>query len=169
MANLDSSIGFANATGSLAIEDGGGNSINVDFRQGSFTFEVPGREYTEQKEAGRRAGGGAPILIEGGDQDVTGQFSFVVTSVRGSSNVHPYEALTFSGNASGWTSTARGDKKALKLTFTLNSTAGGGGQQTLTYNYAVTTNAAFDSAGVDGIIGQLTAGFTDHENLPAAA
>ena len=110
------------------------------------------------------------VLIETDDTDVTGSFNALVTSFKGSSNTHPYEALTFSGNASAWTSTAGGSKTAIKLVLTVDSSGedATGGSQTVTFAYAVPTEVSVDAAGGDGLF-QLSCSFTDHENRPTLA
>lgn len=172
MAALDSVIPFPYQKGTLVIKDGTNptaNQITVTYEQGTFSFSAPGRSYSEAMGRGRRSTSAAPVLMDGDDGVVTGQFSFLITSFLGDSNVHPYEAVTFSGNASSWVTTSRGTRKSLELVFTADSSeATGGGTQTLTFKYCVITNPECDMNAVEGKA-QLTVSFTDHENLPTAA
>ncbi|MEL6347722.1 MAG: hypothetical protein AAFV53_31745 [Myxococcota bacterium] len=164
MANLDSSVPhYWSGGGTLVLEDGSGNSITVTFMQGTFSWSETGRDYTEAMERERHAS--VPVLIETGDGNVTGQFSFLITSFKGNSNVHPYEALTFSGNASGWTSTSSGTKKSLRARLTVDSTQAGGGLQQALFNHLVPTSVDPDLAGANGLA-QGTVNWTDHENQP---
>ena len=173
MANLDSSFPHKFAGATLVISDGAGSpaSVTVTFKQGTISWTETGRTYTEAREAGRHASvSGKPVLIETDDTDVTGSFTALVTSFKGSSNTHPYEALTFSGNASAWTSTAGGSKTAIKLVLTVDSSGedSTGGSQTVTFAYAVPTEVSVDAACGDGLF-QLSCSFTDHENRPTLA
>jgi hypothetical protein len=165
MAALDSEIAFPFSEGTGTISDGSTNSITFTWQQGSFTWSQPGRSYTEQKHRGRRPTSGAPVLMETEDAEITGQCSFLITSLLGSTNVHPYEAMTLSGNASSWTTTARGSKKAVRMTLSpSSSSAATGGTQNVAFNYCV-FQVECDMSGAEGL-GLVTGSFTDHENKP---
>ena len=165
MANLDSSIPFKiSGGGTLALEDGGANSITVTFIQAEITWTETGRQWVEGRSRDRHEA--VPVALEVGDSNVEGSFQFLVTSWRGAANVHPYEALSFTGNASAWTTTAAGSKKALKATYTTDSTADGGGSQTVIFAYMIPTD--LEKGDVDGLL-SLTGNFTDLENRPTMA
>tara|TARA_R110000824_G_scaffold78962_10_gene199085 strand:+ start:1162 stop:1680 length:519 start_codon:yes stop_codon:yes gene_type:complete len=172
MANLDAVVPFKNTNGVLTLIDGTGtpNTLAITFRQGTISYSETGRAYVEAMEAGRHIAA-APVLVDTDDGNVTGSFSMLVTSFRGSSAVTPYEFLTFTLGAAAFTTTAKGSKPAIKMTFVVDSTGeagGSGGSQTITFNYAVINSVDLDSGGADGLF-QMSVSFTDHENHPSYA
>lgn len=172
MADLDTSIPHKFATSSVVIKDGTTptpNSITMTLKQGTISWTETGREYAEAMEAGRHVSG-APVLQETNDTNVTLNLTGLITSFKGNSNTHPYEAFTFSGNAASWVSTATGSKKSLLIEATFDSTEDGstGGSQTVSFAYAVPTSVECDMAAANGL-GQLSVTLTDHENAPTSA
>jgi len=172
MAALDAVVPFKNSNGTLNLYEGSGSpaSLTLTFRQGTLSYSETGRAYVEAMEAGRHISA-APVLIETDDGNVTGSFTLLVTSFKGSSAVTPYEFLTHTSGASSYTTTAKGSKPAIKLVFIVDSTGeagGAGGSQTLTFAYAVINSIDLDSGGADGLF-QMSVSFTDHENRPTYA
>ena len=172
MASLDAVVPFKNSNGVLTLLDGTGtpNTLQITFRQGTLSYSETGRAYVEAMEAGRHVSA-APVLVETDDGNVSGLFTLLVTSFKGSSNVTPYEFLTFTSGASAYTTTAKGSKPAIKMTFVVDSTGeagGSGGSQTITFAYAVINSIDLDSGGADGLF-QMSVSFTDHENRPTYA
>lgn len=167
MASLDSSVPFKySGGGSLKIKDGGGNEITVTFEQGTFTWTRTGRTYTEARSRGRHES--TPVVVETTDGNIALAFQCLVTSFKGNANVHPAEALTFTGNAAAWTTTGVGSKKLCEIELTMDSTPDGGGQQVATFAYCACDSVAFDHAGAEGLM-QLAASLTDFENDPTIA
>ena len=172
MASLDAVVPFKNASGTLTLYDGTGspNTLVITFRQGTLSYTETGRAYVEAMEAGRHVSA-APVLVETDDGNVTGSFTILVTSFKGSSAVTPYEFLTFTNGASSYLTTAKGSKPALKIIFGVDSTGeagGSGGAQTITFAYACITSVDLDSGGSDGLF-SMSVSFTDHENRPTVA
>lgn len=166
MAQLDSTIPTKWAgSGTLVLQEGGGNTVTITFEQGTFQWSYTGREYTEAMARGRHYG--TPVLVETTDSNVTGSFSFLPCSFYGSASVTPYEMMTFTGGAAAYTTIAAGSKKALRATLTINKTEESESNQTATFAYCVFTFDV-DMAAADGL-SQIDCSFTDHENYPTIA
>lgn len=167
MAASDSEIAFSQIDGTAVWYDGGANSLTLAFVQSDIKWTEETEPYTEARVRNMHASS-TPVLRKTGDGNVTGSMRLLVSSVLGSAAVTPREALTFSGGAAGWATTARGDKKAGKLVLTLNASGASGATQTVTFNYCVATNIKFDPAGAEGLMA-LDFDITDHENRPTYA
>lgn len=167
MANLDSSIPFSGSEDeSLVIKDGGANSITLTFAQGGLVVEEEQAPYVEARTRNKHQA--TPVVRKTGNGNLKITLKCLVTSFKGTANVHPYEALTFSGNAAAWASTSTGDKKTLQLEHTLNSTVAGGGSQLRTYKYCVPGPVSLDPMGADGLF-LLSCELTDLEEAPTIA
>lgn len=161
MANSDSSTNFSQVHGTCTVSDGGSNSLILDFVRSDFAWTEEGKPYTEAKVRNQHQS--TPDLVEIGDGNVTGSMRIGVTSFRGATAVKPYEAVTGTGLAAGWTTTAQGTKKAKRFTLAFVNPAGA--SQTVVFNYCVCMNVNVDPAGDDGLM-VLSFDFTDHENAP---
>lgn len=164
MAGLDNTTTPFAFTGTMTyrITDGGANYIDMTL-VGSLSWDAPGRTQVEVME--RRRHQSTPVTVETDDGNVTLNVSGRITSFLGSSNVHPFEAFTQTGNASGWTSvTGHGYVLEHKVTLTHPS----GTQQTLTFNYCKRDSLSCNHDGADGL-GDFEATFTDMENYPSIA
>lgn len=168
MANLDNATTpFKANIVSLVISDGAGNSLTLALLQGSvITWTEPGRTAVEARQQGRHQT--TPVVVETDDGNVTGSMQLLVSSWKGSSNTHPYEFLTKTGNASGYTSRGVGGAWIYRLVATFDSTVDGGGAQTATFGYVHTDSIDGDPAGVDGLTA-ITVNFTDYESRPTFA
>lgn len=167
MSVSDSEVSLSQVDGNATLYDGSTNSLVLAMVQSDVESTVEGKPYTEARARNLHATG-TPILRVTGDGNVTGSISLLISSFYGSSAVTPYEVFTFTGGASGWTSTSRGDRQSLKLVLAVNATAAGGASQTITYNYCVFSNVKISPSGGDGLY-LLTADFVDHENKPTIA
>lgn len=166
MANLDSSIAFSKVDiTSLIIEEGGATQLTLTLTQSTLTWTRTGQGYAEVRENGQHLGTPQARLTD--DGTISLSLDLAISSFKGSANVHPYEAFTHTGNASIWTTTGAGDKKMLKLIVTYNSTAGGGGSQTVTFANCIVDSVDAKEVG-DGLIG-MSVSMTDLENEPTIA
>ena len=164
MADTDLLIPFKySGSGTVTLVDGAGSPVSlvVAFKQGTFTWSQPGRQYVEAMEVGRHAS--TVTLMETGDQNITGSASCLVTSFLGASNKHPYEFLTKTGECASLTSTAAGDKFAIDIKLAVSA---GGVVQTLTFVKCVIDSVDIDMAGADGLC-MLSWNFTSHANVPS--
>lgn len=166
MAASDSTTSFSQIDCTATVYDGGGNSLVLGLVQGDAKWTIEGEPYTEAKVRNKHAS--TPVLRKTGDGNVTGSMTLLVASFVGSAAVTPYEAITLTGGASGWTTTAAGDKKAIRLVLAPSATAAGGASQSVTFAYLVPTNIQIDPAGADGLF-SMSFDFTDHENAPVVA
>lgn len=150
-------------SGDITITDGSANSLAMSLI-GSFSWSQAGRTKVEVME--RRRHQGTPVILETDDATCEISISGKITSFSGSSNVHPFEALTQSGNASGWTKVGGGDAYTYQLTAV--ATHPDGSTQTLTFTPVATTSL---SANLDGEEGQATfeATLTAYMNAPTVA
>jgi hypothetical protein len=148
MSASDSEISFSKVDCTCTAYDGSTNSLVIAGIQSDISLTREGTKYVEARTRDLHASG-TPILRKVGDGNWTG--------------VTPREFLTFTGGASGFTSTARGDKPACKLVLAISASGAGGAIQTLTLNYCVVTSVKIDPAGADGLF-MMTVEFTDHEN-----
>jgi hypothetical protein len=162
MSASDSEISFSKVDCTCTAYDGSTNSLVIAGIQSDISLTREGTKYVEARTRDLHASG-TPILRKVGDGNWTGSFSMLVSSFYGSTSVTPREFLTFTGGASGFTSTARGDKPACKLVLAISASGAGGAIQTLTLNYCVVTSVKIDPAGADGLF-MMTVEFTDHEN-----
>lgn len=140
--------------GAITITDGSGNTVTagVQFFQ-DCTWSETAAPYTEAKNRGKRPS--VPVAMKTGDGQCEVTMSFLVTSLKGNSTVHPYEAITRTGAASAWTSVIDGDKYAVQIDVTYNSSAGsvggtGGGTQTVRHPYCIPTSV--DPNHQDGLL-----------------
>lgn len=164
MAATDNLIPFVFAGGgTITLKDGTGTpeTLAIAFKQGTFTYSETGRAYAEAREAGRHAS--TVTVMETDDSNMSGSFSCLVTSFKGSSNTHPYEFLTWSGTAAGFTSTSAGDKKTMIIIMGLTI---GGVNQTLQFNHCVVDSVDIDTGGAEGLC-QLSCSFTSLTNAPS--
>lgn len=167
MAVLDGTAPHkSSGSGTVVWTDGSGSTCTATFVQSELSWTQVGRKWVEARSRDRHET--IPISIELGDNNVEGQITMLISSYKGSANTHPYEAVTFSGNASAWTSVGTGSKKSLKCVLTQNSTADGGGSQTITFAYWIPTSVAVDPAGGEGLA-LMTVAFVDLENAPTCA
>lgn len=150
-------------SGDITVYDGGGNSCTAHLI-GSFDWTENGRAYVEIME--RRRHQATPVLEETDDGTVEITISARITSMKGNSTVHLFEALRFTGAAASWTSVASGTKKALRLVATY--TKPDGSTQTATFAACIPTSIAVTSDGEDGFA-QLDATLVDHENQATIA
>lgn len=167
MAASDSVTSFSQIDCTATLYDGGSNSLVLGLVQADAKWTIEGKPYTEARTRNQHQSP-RPVLRVTGDGNVTGSMSLLVASFYGSAAVTPYEAVTLTGGASGWATTAAGDKKAVKLILAANATAASGASQTVTFAYLVATNIQIDPAGAEGLF-MMTFDFTDHENEPAVA
>ena len=165
MANLDNSTApfKANLTGvKLLSGDSTPETLLLALLQGStITWNEVGRTAVEARDRGRHQS--TPCIEETDDGDITGSLVLEVTSWKGSSNVHPYEAMTHTGNAAAWKNTANGGAVTLEMQVSMNSTVDGGGLQTATFKYVRFTDIA---VGEQEKLHTITANFTAYENRP---
>lgn len=168
MAALDSSTPLKRiGTTALLITDGSSspNSISVIF-EGSFSATINGRAVVEATSQGRHKT--TPVVVETTDGTISLEFDGHITSLKGSSNTHVYEALTNTGTASAWEGTADGDAYTLKLTVTFIETKqSGAATQTLVFAHCHPDSVQIDAGTEDGV--RFSASFTDFENYPTAA
>ena len=147
--------------GSGKIIDGSGNEVAFEFEQTMLTWEVIGRTKTEARSRGRHES--TPVIVENEDSNIALSLDFYITTFSGSSAVSPYEAMTQTGQASAWTSTAAGNAYCFKIEMTFNNTGGGGGSQTVTFDYvskesiSISENENFVQGSFSGIA---------YQNLP---
>jgi hypothetical protein len=163
MAASDSAVPFSQIDGTLTASDGASASLEFDFVQSDIEWTVEGAPYTEAKVRNKHKA--TPVLRKTGDGNVTGSASLLVTSLRGSTDETPYEFLTQTGGSASITTRAAGDRKAIKLAFTVNASAAGGASQLVEFNYSVCQNVKVSPSGSDGLF-LLTFDFTDHESAP---
>lgn len=166
MAGSDRTDGvFSQIDGDVYIYGGAPatESCQLKVVQGDVNYTIEGDQHTEARSRNKHLS--TPILRKTGDGNVTGSFSCLIHSFKGSSAATLYEVLTGTGLAASWSSTAYGDKKARKLVMTVND---GSLSQVTTFNYCVFSNVAIDPAGADGLW-QVSADFTDYESAPTVA
>lgn len=156
---------FSLVDGRATVDDGAGNSLELDLVDGEVNWTEEGAPYTEARHRNRHKS--RPILRKTGDGNVKGSLSCTIQSFRGSTGITPYEVFNRTGMGASWQNTAIGDKKASRLRLELDATAAQGAAQTVTFNYAVFENVKCDASG-DGLW-KLSADFTDYENAPEIA
>jgi hypothetical protein len=166
MAASDSTVDFSGIDATLVISDGSGNSITVSLVQADGGWTIEGDTYTEGRT--RNLHRSTPVLRRTGSGNITGSVSANIASFRGSTAATLYEVLRFAGLASSWTTTAAGDKKALRFVWTYNASSAGGATQTVTHNYCVPMNVKFDPVGSDGL-GMISFDWTNHESSDTVA
>lgn len=170
MADLDNStIPFKHDVIAITFNDGtspSANTLAVYLIQGTVTWSEPGRTKVEARDRNRHQG--TPVVVETDDGNVTGSITLLCTSWKGSSNTHPYEFMTFTGTASSFASTGAGGANLIEMVLTTNSTADGGGSQTVTFAHCDFSDISVDTGGTDGLC-TITANFTDYENRPTMA
>lgn len=164
MSASDSSSVFSQIDGTYTIYDGSTNSLEMPFVQSDLSWALEGDPYTEARVRNKHAS--TPVLRKTGDGNVTASARLLVKSFYGSSTVTPYEVLTLSGGAATWTTTAIGDKKALK--HRIDFVDPSGATQRVEFNYAVAMNVSIDPAGGDGLM-MLSFELTDHESKPTVS
>ena len=162
MAALDSSVTLtAYGAAAVTITDGAANSITM-VGEISLSWEETGRSVTEARERDRHLA--TPNVIETGDNNMSISMEFWVRSYLGSSNVHEYEALTFTGNASGWTTTVNGNAKCYTMDVAMLE-PGGATTQNLSFPFCHTDSANSDPRGADGKA-SISASITSYANRP---
>jgi len=166
MAASDSVVDFSQIDLSLVISDGSGNTLTVGLIQADGGWTIEGDTYTEGRTRGLHRS--TPVVRRTGSGNVTGNVAANVATFRGSTAVTLYDVLRFAGLASSWTTTSAGDRKTLRLVWTLNASAGGGATQTATFNYCVIENIVFDPAGSEGL-GRISFDWTDLEAVDTIA
>lgn len=166
MSASDSTTSFSMIDVSMSLYDGGSNSLAVGLIQSDAKWTIEGEQHTEARVRNKHAS--TPVIRKTGDGNVTGSLTALVASMKGSAAVTLYEWLTFTGSAAGYTTTAAGDKKALRMVLTGTNPSSGGATQTVTFAYCVFSNVAIDPAGADGLW-TLSADFVDYENTPVVA
>ena len=141
---------------------GSGESLSIT---GALTFSWTrtGRAYQEARNQGRHQS--TPVVVETEDGNISLTISGYVTSFLGSSNVHPYEAITHDGNAASWASQSTGGKKTVSITAAPTSAADGGGAQSIVFNHCANDSCDIDFQG-EGSLFTFSATFTDLENDP---
>lgn len=169
MSDLDSSTPLKRiGTTALLIEDGTtptANSISVIF-EGSLSATISGRAVVEATSQGRHKA--TPVVVETTSGTVSLEFDGHITSLKGSSNTHIYEALTKTGTASSWKGTVDGDAYCLKITATFLQTAQASpATQTLVFAHCHPDSVQIDAGTEDGV--RFSASFTDYEDYPTAA
>lgn len=164
MGVSDSEISLSKVDCTCTVYDGGVNSLVISMVQTDVESTVEGDKYTEAKARDLHVSG-TPIIRKIGEGNVTGSMSCLVSSFAGSTAVTPYEAFTMSGLAASWTSTARGDRKALKIALDINASGSSGATQRIAYNYCVISNVSVSPSGGEGLF-MLSFDFVDHETKP---
>lgn len=145
----------------ITVTDGAAASVTVIY-EGAFSWEETGRTVTEALNRDRR--GATPNIIETGDNTISITLDGLITSYLGDSNTHIYEALTFTGNASGWTSTSNGSADTYTLAYT-SLEPNSGTTQTLTFPFCHTDSISTDPRGDDGKT-SFSASITCYANRP---
>jgi hypothetical protein len=166
MASLDSSTPLKRiGTTALAVADGTtptANSISVIF-EGSISFTVSGASVIEATSQGKHKT--TPVVVETQDQVTSIEFDGYITSFKGSSNTHIYEALTRTGTASSWKTTSDGDGYCVKLTVTyLESKATSPSTQEVVFAFAHPDSVQIEAGTEDAV--RFSASFTNYENYP---
>jgi hypothetical protein len=169
MADLDSSVPLKRiGTTALLIEDGTtptANSVSVIF-EGTFSATVTGRAVVEATSQGRHKS--TPVLVETTSGTVALTLDGHITSLKGNSNTHIYEALTRTGTASSWATTGDGDAYMLKITATfVQSKQTTPATQTLVFAYCHPDSIQIGAGPDDAVT--FSASFTDYEDYPTAA
>ena len=169
MAALDSSAPhtFSGAT-AIRVYDGTAVTpleVNIIF-EGSISWTETGRTITEARSRDRRKS--TPVLIAGGDTDITISLSGKITSYLGNSNTHIYEALRKRGNASAWVKTGAGTAHSFDIDFTALSGADGSTTQVATFPYCTLNSLQIDPNG-DGNMHSFEAEIICHANEPTWA
>jgi len=168
MAALDSSAPhtYSGAT-ALRVYDGTGTPLDADIIfEGTFSWTEVGRSVSEARTRDRRKS--TPVLIEGGDNDISISMSGKITSYLGDGNTHIYEALRRSGNASAWVKTAAGTAHSFDLDFVALAGSDGTTVQTLTFPYCHLASLKVDPAG-EGNMHAFEAEIICHANQPTIA
>ncbi len=162
MAALDSSVTTtAHGAAAVTITDGAANSITM-VGEISLSWEETGRSVTEARERDRHLA--TPNVIETGDNNMSISMEFWVRSYLGNSNVHEYEAMTFTGNASGWTTTVDGNAKCFTMAVQLIE-PGAATTQTLTFPHCHLDTWSNDPRGADGK-NSASVSLTSYANRP---
>jgi hypothetical protein len=169
MADLDSSTPLKRiGTTALLIKDGTtptANSVSVIF-EGSFSATVTGRAVVEATSQGRHKT--TPVLVETTSGTVALEFDGHITSLKGASNTHIYEALTRTGTAASWVSTGDGDAYTVEIVATfLESKQTGAATQTLTFAFCHPDSIQIEAGTEDAV--RFSASLTDFEDYPTAA
>lgn len=169
MADLDSATPLKPQSGTaVVINDGTSPSaltLTAIF-QGNFNWTVNGKPGVESLNQNTHKS--TPVVTEVGDTTVSLTMEGTITSLKGSSNTHVYEALTRTGNASAWVPTNDGDDYCVEIVFTvLESKNSGAASQTITFAYCKLESIQV-TANVDNVL-TFSASFTDYENAPTIA
>lgn len=163
MADSDTEVPFSQIDLRVYLEDGAGNSIELELVQNDPEITVEGKPWSEARSRNQHASG-TPIGRETGDGNITGSMTMLLKSFLGDTEVTPKEALTRTGNAAAWTSTMRG-MYAIQIRIVADASASGGATQTTTYRYCVCRNVKWNFGGANGLA-TLSFDFTDLENEP---
>lgn len=165
MSTSDSTVTYSQIDISLALLDGGSNSVTVGLVQADISWTIEGAPYTEARVRNQHAA--TPVVRKTGDGNVTGSLSALVSTFRAATATSPslYEILTHTGSAASWATTAAGDRKTLKAQMTLNASSAGGASQRVDFNYMIFSNVKVDPAGAEGLC-MISADFIDLENAP---
>lgn len=133
----DSSIAFSKKDiTSIKITWGDASTLTLSLVDSTAAWDETGEEYADVMENGQHLA--TPQARITADGTISGSLDIKVASWEGSSNVHPYEAFTWTGNAAAKTTTGAGDKKMAKIGITYNSTnATGGISQLVEFPYCV--------------------------------
>ncbi len=134
------------------------NTLTLYLLQGSkVTYNDPGRQRVEVMNGGRRLS--TPTVVETGDQEITGQVVFLVTSFVGSSAFTPFEFMK--GAISGFASTGNGGAPQMKMEVDFVNTEddSSGVTQTATFSHITFDAFAVDPGGTNGLT-TITADFT---------
>lgn len=167
MATSDSVVAFSGIDGSMTIAGAGSSqSITVTLVQTDAGWTEEGTPFVEARTRNQHQS--TPVLRATGSGNCTGSINALVATVAGVTGASLYEVLTLKGLAASWTTTAAGDKKALRVVLTANASAAGGATQTMTMNYCVFSNVKVDPNGADGLW-MISADFIDHENTITVA
>lgn len=166
MSASDSQIPFSIIDGALVLSDGGANSLTVAFIQTEINWTEERAPVTEARTRNKHAS--TPVLRKTGDGNCTGSFMALVSSLYGSADETVYEVLTGKGTAAGWTTTAAGDAKTIRATFTGTNPSTGGATQSVAFNYCYFANVKIEPGGADGLT-TISADFTDYETTPTVS
>lgn len=163
MASSDSTIAFSLTDGTVTASDGGANSLILTLVQTEINFTIEREPVTEARSRNKHLS--TPVLRKTGDGNISGSMVLLVSSFKGSADETTYEVLTMSGTASGWTTTAAGDGKTIRLTFAAVNPSTGGASQTIAFNYCYCSNVKVEPGAADGLT-SISFDFTDYENYP---
>jgi len=167
MAVLDSSTPLKPQSGTLFVINDGTTPTALTVSgifQGNFNWTVNGLPSTESLVQNTHQS--TPVVTNVGDATVSLTMEGQITSLKGDSNTYPYEALTRTGNAASWVSTAAGDAHCVELVFTVIESSGSSPTtQTITFAYCKLDSIQV-TANIDGVL-TFSATFTDFENEPS--